>query len=250
MILIDSRIGSRDLLPILLKTGLPAQLTELESADIAFIGRGIKGAPLHIGVELKRLDSGSTDLLQSLQSGRLSGEQLPKMLGRDGAYDLGWLLVEGTWQHDDAGQIMTARKRGWVSVRGGIPATELEKRMLTLELCGGLHVRYTNGRADSVRFLSALYHWFTDQDIDQHSSHLAVYQPATLVHLSKFRKAVSAWPGIGLHVSLAVEQHFGGSLRRAANAGVEEWAEITTRTDGGPRRLGVKVAAKIIDFIK
>jgi ERCC4-type nuclease len=247
VILIDYREGSKDLLKPLLAAGLPAEIATLDSGDLAFQGKGVAGAPIAVGIELKRLDANSTDLTQSLQSGRLSGEQLPKMLGKDGAYDYAWLLIEGSWRHDEAGHITVYQgpKRGWVPIRGGITAAELEKRILTLELCGGLHVRHCSSRRDSVRFIAALYHWWVDSSLDSHTSHLAVHQPNSLIHVSDFRKAVSAWPGIGLKTSKVVESCFSGSVREAACAPVEYWAEI--EIDG--KRFGTARAKKLVAFL-
>lgn len=254
MLLVDPRGGSegekaivRDLLNPLIAAGLPAELSRMDSADVAFIGRGPNDSPVHVGIELKRLDAHSTDLTQSLQSGRLSGEQLPKMIGPDGAYDYGWLIIEGNWRHEESGAITvySSSKRDWVAVRGGISAAELEKRILTLELCAGLHVRHTNSRRDTVRAIAGLYRWWTDVAMDAHTSHLALHQPARLVRVSEFRKAVSAWPGIGLRTSLAVEQHFSGSLIRAANAPASEWAAIPVQG----KKFGMTRAGKLVAFL-
>jgi ERCC4-type nuclease len=248
MILIDDRAGSKDLIKPLLAAGLPAELTRLESADIAFIGKGPKGTALDIGIELKRLDGGSTDLAQSLRSGRLAGHQLPKMVGAKGAYDYAWLLVEGMWRHNDQGQVVVYKgpKRGWSVIPGRMSASELEKQLLTLELCGGLHVRYTNGRSDTIRFIGALYRWFTDKDLDKHKSHLAVHDAPTLTPVSEYRAFYMRLPGVGHQVSLAVENHFKGGPRQAVCAGVAEWSEITT----GEKKLGTKKATTIVNFLR
>ncbi len=254
MLLVDPRGGPegekvvvRDLLNPLIKAGLPAQLERLDSADIAFIGKGAGGAPVHVGIELKRLDASSTDLTQSLQSGRLSGEQLPKMIGANGAYDYGWLLIEGTWRHNESGQITVYRgpKAGWVAIRGGITAAELEKRTLSLQVCAGLFLKETNSRRDTVRFIAALYRWFTSVDLDKHSSHLAVHKPSQLIPVSAFRQAVASWPGVGLKTSKAVEKRFSGSVRDAASASAKYWAEIDI--DG--RKFGMARASKLCSFL-
>ena len=247
MLLIDSRVGSKDLVEPLKNLGLPVLLTELESADIAFEGRGPQETSLLIGIELKRLDGKSTDLIQSLRSGRLSGEQLPKMLGPHGQYEYGWLLVEGEWRTDKQGQLTVYKgpKIGWVRPPGKMSTSELEKKILTLELCGGLHVHHARSRAETLKFLANLYRWFTDRDFDQHTSHLMVHTPQATLQISDFRKAVCQWPGIGVKTSKAVEQRF-HTIRCAAAAPVEEWAAITT----GDRKLGHKTAARVVKFLR
>ena len=244
MVLVDDRIGSADLAAPLRLTGMPTTKVRLDFGDVAFAGKGPHETTLDIGIELKTLG----DLVGSLRSGRLAGHQLPGLLK---TYDYVWLLVEGLWRADTNGEIVQAhsRKRGWSRLHGSMTARELEKQVLTLELCGGLHVRYTNHRRDTVRFISTLYRWWTDTALDRHTSHLALHEPPTLVPLSNFRQAVCRWPGLGRKTSLAVETYFSGSLKRAVCAGVEEWAAITTLDEKGrARRLGLKEAQRIVNF--
>lgn len=245
MIWIDSRIGSKDLLKPLLDAGVPAEMTTLAFGDIAFTGKGIGGASIDIGIELKTIG----DLVGSIRSGRLAGHQLP---GLTETYDYRWLLVEGTWRHDDNGMIVTyqGKSRGWRPLPGKMSASELEKHVFTFECCGGLHTRYTNSRRDTIRFLSCLYRWWTDTPLDQHTSHLVAHNPPTIVPLSKFRQAVIKWPNIGLRISKTVESAFKGSIRKAAAAPVTTWAELATKTDKGQlRRLGMKAAREIDEFL-
>lgn len=242
---IDRRVGSKDLLKPILATGLDAEITELTFADVAFAGQGTNGVSVDVGIELKNLN----DLVGSLRSGRLAGHQLP---GLRAAYEFSWLVVEGLWRTNDAGVVVTyqGKSRGWVPLHGKMRASELEKQVLTLELCGGLHVRYTNSRADTVRFVHNLYRWFTDQRMDQHTSHLAVHQQPTLVPISATRQALCQWPGLGIKSSKAVADHFGNSLRLAASAPLSEWAGIAVvdEATGKSRRLGEKVAERIVRF--
>ncbi len=246
MILVDRRVGSKELLQPLLAAGMMVTLTELEFGDVAFQGFGPKGTTLDIGVELKTIG----DCVSSLTSGRLAGHQLP---GLRAAYEHTWVLVEGNWRHDDHGQLVTyqGKRRGWKPIPGRMSATELEKQLLTLELCGGVHVRHTNSRSDTLRFLCSLYRWWTDKAVDAHTSHLAVHTPPALVAVSPFRQAVMRWPGLGLKASLAVERHFGASVIRAVTAEPGEWAEIETVDDRGKtRRLGMAVAMKLERFFR
>lgn len=249
MILVDSRAGSQDFLKPLAKMGLPVESTTLEYGDFAFLGRGEGGASLYIGIEHKRV----SDLVQSLSSGRLQGHQLRGMLD---TYDRPWLLIEGDWTHDEQGRVsMFAAKGKRRALRGAPPAVELEKRILTLETRGGLRVRHTATRRDSLRFLCALYYFWTDKALDEHRSHLAVYAPdldrALALPISDFRRIVSQIPGIGYRTSAAVEAHFQGSFRRMMFAGVEEWAEIKTVGDNGKeRRLGAARAKQILEVLK
>lgn len=247
MLLIDRRIGSKDLLAPLQAVGLEADLVDLEYADVAFFGRGTRGASVDVGIELKKLN----DLVQSLRTGRLAGHQLP---GLRTQYEHAWLVVEGLWRADESGLVTTyqGKQRGWCALPGKMRASELEKQVLTLELCGGLHVRYTNSRADTIRFVSNLYRWWTDQALDHHTSHLAVHDQPTLVPISEWRQAFTKLPGIGIRMSKAVAEHFDNSLRRAARATEAEWAaiEVVDESTGKSRRIGAKVAARIVQFLE
>jgi hypothetical protein len=104
---------------------------------------------------------------------------------------------------------------------------ELNERLLTLEMLGGLHVRFTNTRADSVGFISALYRWWTDRDLDRHTSHLAVHDAPTFRAISDVAAALQKWPGVGIKVAQSAEKRFGGSIRRAATASAVTWAGVS-----------------------
>ncbi len=252
MMLVDNRNGSIDLAEPLKKAGLPVVVTRLEFGDFAFEGRGANGTVLNIGVELKRL----TDLVSSIRTGRISGHQLPGLVGPNGAYDYTWIVVEGLWRVDNVGRIIVKRyskrerKNVWVPLPGGMLASEMVKHVLTLELCAGCHVRFTNSDHDTVQFLSTLYHWWTDKDMDQHTSHLAPQKAGGYLPISDYRDIVRKLPGIGLRTSLAVETHFGADLIRTICAGTNEWAEVTTvDRNGKAKKLGMKVAQKLVDWI-
>lgn len=223
VIVVDAAIGSKDLVVPLKKLGLPVQLGHLDTGDVAFQGRGPAGSEVFIGVELKKI----ADLVASLQTGRLPLHQLPRMLR---AYDHSWILVEGTWRHDDQGLVCSFSGHGvWHPLSKRMMADELEKRMLSLELSpsvnSGLypHVRYTSSRRDTLRFLAALYRWWTDRDMDQHKTMLGIYRPPSLLPISQFRRTISTLPHIGFKKSKELEGCFAASLRWAFSASLEEW---------------------------
>lgn len=255
-LLIDDRGGSlgreaveAQIYRPLVKLGIPAEIIRLPYGDFAFEGRGPEDSSLNIGIELKRLQ----DLATSIRSGRLAGHQLPGLTGEHAAFDVAWLVVEGWWKTSAGGQVLTyhGRKLGWRPLKGRLMTSEMQKKLLTYEMRGGLHVRYTNTRDDTLRFIADLFHWWTDKAMDQHTSHIAVHRPLQYAQISDFREVVSRFPGVGLKTSLPVEQRFGGSLQAACNAPVNDWAGITT-TDrqGKTRRLGVRTAERIVAFVK
>lgn len=223
--------------------GLDVDTTTLEFADIAFAGRGNDDTPVFIGIELKKLP----DLVSSLRTGRLSGHQLPGLLA---AFDYVYLLVEGAWKPDSKGRIITARRHGAWAALPGMPVSEMEKRLTTLDLLGGMRVRHTSSRACTLHFIANLYHWWNDKTMDLHSTHLVPHTAHGFLPLSDFRQAVMRFPSIGLKASKAVEDYFGANLREAVNASVADWAEIITfDTQGKPRRLGTKTAQTIFNFL-
>lgn len=239
MVLVDSRVGSKELVKPLQHLGLTVSESTLEFGDVAFQGRGSHNTTLDIGIEFKQLE----ELIQSLRSGRFVGHQMP---GMRATYDHSWLLLEGEWQPDAQGVVcMRGRGGKWKPVKPRMTAAELEKQLLTIQFLGGMNVRYTQRPSDTLRFIATLYRWFTDSAWDSHTSHLAIYHRVPLMAVSDTQHILNSIPGVGWRVSRAAEKKF-GSVRRAIRASQKEWAELLTTTDKGQtRRLGGKVAAKI-----
>lgn len=249
MLLIDDRVGSNDLVPQLERLGLPVTMSRLDFGDVAFEGKGADEQPVWVGIELKKIG----DLIGSLRSGRLNGHQAPGMLGPKGCYDHGWLLIEGGYKTDERGFVQTKSKRlgTWRTAPGGMRVSELEKRVLTLEVGVGLRVRHTPDRAASLLFLHNLYRWWTDTSLDRHASLWQAQALGTFIPMSDFRETVRRFPGVGVKASRAVEQAFDGNLQRACNASLQEWAAITVPNGRGKtKRLGLSTAERILAFIQ
>jgi ERCC4-type nuclease len=218
LILVDSAVGSKDLVEPLRALGLPVEPASID-ADIAFEGRGIKGATVCIGVEYKKLG----ELVGSLRSERLQGHQLLKM---QNGFDFRWLLIQGEILTLDNG--MLARRTSptlRAPLGGSMTLMELYKRLITLQICGGLIPVFTETRAQSLAFIHALYRTWTDTDLDKHKSHIAIYEPAPLVPISQFRRTVATLPGIGLELSGRVEAQF-SCLEEAFTAPVSTWTQV------------------------
>ena len=250
MILVDDRAGSYDLIKPLRAAGLPVEETRLDSGDLAFLGRGERDTELFIGIEHKKVG----DLINSLTTGRLSGHQL---LAMTACYDRRWLVVEGEWRHDADGAVTMFGRRGRRRVHGAPPAVELEKRLLTLQVRGGISVRHCPTRRDTVRFVLALYRFWTDKSLNEHRSHLALYDatpdmdPRLAIPISDFRRIAAMIPGVGYRTSQAVEAAFEGSFRRMMLATEEDWAAIATTDDRGKtKRLGAAKAKKILEALR
>jgi ERCC4-type nuclease len=252
MILVDDRSGSKELLKPLKAAGLDVELSRLHAGDLAFEGKGVAGKSITIGIEHKRLDSSSNDIIQSLRSGRLSGEQLPKMLGEDGVFDYAWVVIQGQWRVNSHGEITVYKgpRLGWKVVPGRMTESELKKHLLTFDVCAGLRSEFTADVKETVKFVQLLYRWFNDRALDEHTSHLQVHVPQQLNVVSKERRVLSMWPGVGLKGSAAILKEF-GSIYRATNAPAAKMAEVTTLdNNGNERRLGMATASKIVAFLK
>lgn len=246
MVLVDYRAGSHELVEPLRAAGLTVTETTLPAGDIAFEGRGAKGASVLIGIEYKKLP----DLIQSIRTERLQGHQLPEM--KKAGYDHSWLLVEGELLYDRKGKLQRRTKwpkRELKPMVGGMTVGELLKRLFVLHLCGGLNPLWTQNRRETVTQIQCLYNTWNDCDLDQHKSHMGIYVAPTLIPLSPEASFLTGLPDVGPRVAKAAVAQF-GSVGRALMARPEEWAELTTQDDKGKtRRLGMKTATKIDNFI-
>lgn len=218
--------------------GVPAYAGTMQFGDFAFIGRGIDGADIHIGIELKR----SKDLVSSVQSKRFSGHQL---LGLIPTYDHVWLLTEGIWRAGSDG-IFEHFVGGWKPVRATsrVMMNDIEAWILSQVICGGVNYWHCSTQHDTVRFLSVLYRWWTDKDLDQHRSHQVIYLPppgrAAMVEPSDTQKMISCIPGVGWEKSAVLEQMY-GSMNALCLATPKDLQAI----DG----VGPKIAKKIVDTL-
>jgi hypothetical protein len=213
--------------------------------DIAFEGRGERGKKVQVGIEFKKL----SELVGALRTGRLQGHQAP---GMQDAFDFRYLLIEGELIYDKRGQML--RRAGRKEFKPiGMGVGEFLKRINVLHLMWGLNPQWAQTRRDSLLMIEMLYRVWTDQDLDEHKSHLGIYQPPHIVPLSPFRQAVSGplFPGISVRKSFAVERHFRGSLRAATNASAEEWSYIEVQDKTGASKvIGMKTASKIKENMK
>lgn len=246
MILVDYREdskkkGSNGLWDDLKKTNLPLQRDKLTGGDLMFMGNGPEGKEVTVGVEFKKI----RDLLSSLRTRRLQGHQLFELQ----AYDFRFLLVEGEWRHNDAGQVvLRSGYKDWSPAPGNFSAAELDKTLLGLALRAGIIVKETHTRRETVRWIQSLYRNFTDVEWEDHSSHTGIWRPATLVKPSPFRNFIMGIPSIGVKTSRAVEQFFTNprtgqtSPRRAVSARADTWSQI----DG----IGKKTAEQIDRFLE
>lgn len=249
MIFVDERGGSCELVDPLRRMGLPVEsVPRLTSGDLCFEGRGEKGIPTQIGIEFKKLE----ELVGALRTERLQGYQMVEMRQ---TFDHSYLLYEGEIHYSRSGMLQRKVKKAFRTEYADIPGRmtigELLKRINVLHLCGGLNPIHTDTRADTCQQVAALYHAWTDTDLDKHKSHLAVYVAPQLAMVSDVRRTYCTLPHIGRRASLAVEQHFVDGPTAAFEASIEQWAGIQITDDkGNKRRLGIKAATDIVNYCR
>jgi len=240
VITIDSRVGSKELIGHFAK-GV-AQLGHLEYADAAFTG--VKGkSVVSVGVERKAL----SDLLSSMQTGRLAGVQLNGLLA---CYDVVYLVVEGIYKVDHSGRILVPRGGSWLPFHLGrrqFTSRELDGFVNSLCIEAGFLVRETHTLHGTAMLIYNLYRWWQKES---HHSLLAMHkhrfpddgaggvilQPPSLA-----RRIAAELPGIGWKRSLDVAAHF-GSVERMMEASVEEWTKIPG--------IGKTIAKKVVEEIR
>lgn len=242
-LLVDRRIGSNDLYLPLLQAGVPSELTDLSFGDVAFLGRGESNTPVSIGVERKTIP----DLVSSLMTGRLNGHQLPGLLK---AFELSWILVEGGYACDDHGTLLVPRKGGWypLSLRGQhFQAAALDAWLLTLTLRGGARLIQTWNTAGTIRWLKALYAWWTQKAFDEHHGHLAMaeaipeHDKVLLLQPNLVQRWAAQLPGIGYGKAATIKQRFPTALAMAC-APQQQWMTI----DG----IGSGIASRVVKLIQ
>lgn len=240
MLLVDPRVGSGDLAPLLEALGVPVALQTLDFGDAAFVGFGPGGEPRQIGIEVKRIG----DLLSSLTSQRFAGHQLPGLVRQ---YDAVWLVIEGLYRPSaDTGVLETLQGTQWrPAVIGGRQYLfrDLEHYLTTMEVRAGLHVRRTGSRQETARVVAALFSWWTGREFEGHRAHLAIAPDrdlTLLVRPSLVRRVAAQLPGIGYEKSGKVAQKF-RTVRALAMADEHEWREI----DG----IGKTLAKRIVQAL-
>lgn len=239
MILIDSRVGSGELLPMFSK-GV-ARCATLPFGDFCFTGNGPGGMPLNIGIERKQV----REIAGTLADGRLVGHQLPGMLRE---YHVVYLVVEGRWRGAPGSGILQVKKGEWRDVENGSArflADTIRKFLSTLENMAGVRLRYTEDKKGTVQEVEALYSWWVEKEWSEHDSHLAIQFPqveTVMLHKpSVMRRMAACLPGIGWKRSGAVEAHFQNIIDMVCGE-TDEWMEV--------EGVGKETARKVVDTLQ
>lgn len=241
MILVARETGSKELLPIIRRLGVHADLHGLQFGDFAFEGNGPDGK-ISIGVERKTLH----DMLHCIDDSRLAGHQL---VGMGPMYTFRFLIVEGNFKpHDPNGDLMEGFRGGtsWGVCRYRSRRTMYSKlrRYLFSVSLGGTHVLYSRDIVQTAWDICELYHYF-EKRWEDHTSLMAM-QKFTLPSLSGPPSLCRWWayhcPDIGDKLSEEAVKLFRNNPLKLALATASEWEKI--------RGVGSIMSSKIIKAVR
>lgn len=169
MLLVESSVGSRELLDRIRALGVPAELAPGIDSDFQWIGNGEDG-PVLVGVERKTIQ----DFLNSMRERRLEGVQLPKMVN---CYDRIYLIIEGTYRKGLDGWLEIPVKGGeWRPAKGNHRYSESDTFLCRLEEMWGVRAWRTFDERETAAVLANRYMWWQEEWLD-HRPLRTVYAP-------------------------------------------------------------------------
>lgn len=206
MILIDSRTGSKELLPYVQRVGINAELAQLEYGDATFEGNGPEGR-VGVGVERKTL----SDILNCVDDSRYSAHQRPGMLAM---YQTSVLIIEGVWKPDiDAGYLMECvAQMTWRPYRyrsAMVRYSKLFRYLFSLQMAGTI-VMCTRNLEHTAYNICEMYAWYQKR-WDDHTALLEVQKlniPSLVGKPSLVRRWASQLDGVGVKHSQEAERIF------------------------------------------
>lgn len=163
-LLIDPREGSKTFLK---DFGGECDKIHLDGGDFAFTGKGPDDAVWLIGIEHKKV----SDLVQSIQSNRFLGTQLPEMAK---LYDVMFLMVEGHYKADPVTGRLVQSYRGGNGFSFGISYKAFDNFLTAVEMYSSMMgkpciVKRTGSHKESAQTIRNLYDYF-QKDWDEHKS--------------------------------------------------------------------------------
>lgn len=209
MILVDSRVGSKHLAPLIRNS----ELTQLDSADAAF--STVDGRL--VGVEVKKVN----DAVQCMYTGRLADDQIPKMRA---TYDVCYLVVEGVYRPEPGTGVLQLWREfdstkpvkcgQWYDVQSGrkrLMFSAFESWLSTISTLGGVSVRNTSSVDTTAALLSVLYNWWQRGDHRSFDAmHWSEGDSAVLSRPTMLRRMVALLPHIGWIRSAVLASKVGG----------------------------------------
>lgn len=250
MIRLDYRTGSGELERLFLPFGIKVVKVKLDFGDFDFTGKGPAGE-CAVVIERKNIN----DLIQSIESKRLAGHQLPGMAA---AYDYCYLIVEGIWRPAANGAVEIWQ--GWGTngkwVEQGFHSRAIINYLMGLSLRAGVIVWRTASDIETVGFVVDQYAMW-QKNWSEHRCHDAVYAPAaggsrklSLMprDVSIVEKVAAQLPGLDARAR-AVARSF-KSVLEMSQAGEERWARVEwVDKNKKKRKLGAVTARKIVEAL-
>lgn len=168
MILIDTSVGSRELLSLIRAYGADAGLSPKLKADFQFVGCGEDG-PLLIGIERKAI----SDLLSSMRDKRLAGSQIGPMLL---TYDVRYLIIEGYWRRGRDTGLVEVRNGVWKAARGSFRYSEVSRFLASVRELGDIRIWRTADEEETAAYIAEEWHWW-QKEWTEHRTHRTLYVP-------------------------------------------------------------------------
>lgn len=238
-ILVDPRVGSRELLSLIRSKGVKAELSkeQMDAGDFAFEGKGPDGTCL-VGIERKA----TRDMLQCIRTGRFAGHQLPLLLQM---YKFQYLIVEGIFRPNPNDGILEEPRNGqWHPIVVGTSRfmyQELMGALFTYERMTALKVHYTANMLGTASHVVSLYRWWNGKDWSKHRAHTASHNVGYVEILGQWpfkRRLAKELYKVGAEKSKAVADDF-ASARDMANANEKRWMKVPG--------IGKTIAKKIVE---
>ncbi len=232
MILVDRRVGSAELLPLIHSLGIKAELDTLEYGDVTWEMNGPEGKAL-VGVERKKV----SDLLNCINDGRYAGFQQP---GMSQLFSHRILIVEGIYKPSPQGHLMVMRGNFWAHPTGyPVMYDKLFSWLTSVALVAGTTCIRSSSEWETAYQIVALYKWGQKEWADHQSQfehHRTVFP--SIIKPSLERIVASSLPGIGIKNAIKAEKHF-GTIARMVNSDERGWMAI----------VGPKTAIRIVKAI-
>ena len=215
MVVVDTREGSRDLLPFL-PDALPSTL---DSADVLIPFMGPDGSECNIGIEVKTV----RDLVQSAQNGRLSA-QLNRM-AED--YDTCILCIYGVYTYNsNTGSIRCFNRAGRAKSLGQ-SWNSIEAFLMTVRLVGAIDVVQFDRIDEVARWIRVVEAWGIKPWVHHRSLRAVSFNPAMVSPVANnivYRVAAQI-PGIGQAKAEAASRLF-KTVEELVDAKPSDWERI------------------------
>ena len=219
IILVDSRVGSKHLAPLL---GPLATLVQLEYGDACFSGSG----GITVGVECKTV----LDALGCMHSGRLADRQLPGMMA---SFDIRYLVIEGLYRAEPGSGILQYYKGElgkwgrWQDATTGSKRKmydAFEKWLHSMAELSGTRLEKTPNTEGTASLLLSLFRWWNS---DEHKSFRVLdetidTEAALLSRPTRTRRIAALLPRIGWKRSKEIVRRF-PTVRQMVDANLEDW---------------------------